>query len=228
MKIVVSCLLLLISMGTLQAQKTFEGTVTYAYEVKGENAEMMAAMIPQKMVIKYGKKGMITYMEGGMMAAMMGKIVLDGVNNETFVVKEAEKAVYLMKPEDMEEVEEPQVDQMIKQDEEAEILGYRCTKYQMVTAQEGMKTTQYIWVTDDLKTPDFKLPGMKNFGGGVLSGGKLPGFPMRVEVAITNMDATVVMTASELDPVKVDNKEFLRPKDYVVKDFSELLGSGNR
>ncbi len=228
MKIPVLGLLLFISITTIYAQKTFEGTVTYSYTIKGENAGMMASFMPEKMIMIYDKKGMITSMEGGMLANMMGKIVVDAVNNEAFVVKEAEKTVYLMKQEDMDNVEEPQVKEMVKQEGEEDILGYRCHRYKMVTEAEGAETVQHIWVTNELKTPDLKLPGLGNMAGGVLSGNKLPGFPMQIEVAIANMDATMIMTATEIDLKRVDKQVFLRPKDFTVKDFSELLGSGNR
>ena len=228
MKIPVFGFLLLISIFPLHAQKTFEGTITYTYAVEGDNAEMMVAFMPDKMVMTYGKKGMITSIEGGMLGNMMGKVVVDAVNNEAFVVKEAEKAVYLMKPEDMEEVEEPQIKELVKQPEEEEILGYHCQRYKMVTEANGQETIQYAWVTKELKAPELKLPGLGSMAGGVLSGQKLPGFPMRIEVAIANMNANMIMTASEIDSQQVDDKAFLRPRDFTVKDFSELLGSGNR
>ncbi|MGA1583759.1 MAG: hypothetical protein ACO4CH_10950, partial [Saprospiraceae bacterium] len=61
-------------LNTAFAQRTFYGTVEYTYEITGPEAAMMAMMMPQKMVIQYGKSGMSTSMDGGMMSGMIGRI----------------------------------------------------------------------------------------------------------------------------------------------------------
>ena len=61
---------------------------------------MMKMMMPEKMVVVYGEEGVLTYMDGGMMGDMMGKVVVNTKTGESFVIKDAEKAVYVIEKED--------------------------------------------------------------------------------------------------------------------------------
>ena len=218
-------LLLACSATAISAQKTFYGTVEYAYEMQGEGAEMMAAFLPEKMVIKYGDKSMMTTMEGGMMGEMMGRIIVNGQTGESFVVKESEQAVYLMKEADIENAaEDMDASKPVKGEGTMEILGYSCQKYKLPIMQDGQETMQYIWITEALKAPQIDAPGMNQLNNGPLSSTNLPGFPLRVEVAIPQTGMMLTMMATKLDDTKVDATEFERPKDYEVKDFSEMMG----
>lgn len=221
-RIFIYLFLLLGSLSTLTAQDTFQGTVTYTYEVKGENAEMMQAMMPQKMVVKYGKKHMMTYMEGGMMAGMMGKIVVDTESGESFVIKDDEKAVYMMKKEDLEQAEQPKVNNSIEEGETKDILGYTCKKYKLSATQNGQEVTQYIWATEELKAPDLRTPGMQQMSNMGLAE-HVKGFPMEIEIAMPGMKTTMIMRVSELDDTKISASEFKRPEGYETKDFSEFM-----
>ncbi len=210
-------------------QKPFEGTVTYTYEVTGQNAEMMASMMPNKMIVKYSQEGMVTEMEGGMMAGMMGRIVVNSKKDEAFVVKEAEKAVYVMKPEDMKDAEQPDLSKNITETEETmEILGYTARKYKLDVHQGGMQTQQLLWLTDKLQAPEIKAPSFQQMGGNLMAGGQLPGFPLRVEISIPQTQATIIMTATDLNFDKVAPAEFEKPAGFTEKDFSQMMQMGNR
>lgn len=225
-KTFVSLLLLIGSFSLLSAQKTFEGTITYSYDVQGENAEMMKAMMPQKMLVVYGKQSMITQMEGGMMAAMMGRIVVNTENEEVFIVKDDEKTVYMMKKDDLNDAEKPDVQKVEKLEGKKEILGYKCEQYQLSTKQGEQEMSQIVWVTKDLKAPEFKIPGIQQMSNMIL-GDQAPGFPLQVEISMPGMNAKMIMTASDLDFTKPGKDLFVRPKDYEVKDFSEFMGGQN-
>ena len=220
--------LMLLALGstTLSAQKTFYGTVEYKYEMKGEGAEMMAAFMPEKMVVKYGEKSMMTFMEGGMMGNMMGKIIVNGESGENFVIKDGEQAVYMIETEEMEEQaasqETPKVEKL---NEKKDILEYACQRYKVTTMQEGEEMVQYIWVTDKLKAPEIKAPGANQMGGMVATS-DIPGFPMEVEVAVPETGMTLLLSVVKLDKTKVAASEFDRPKDYEVKDFAEMMQMG--
>ena len=223
------CLMLLaISAATLSAQKTFYGTVEYKYEMKGEGAEMMAAFMPEKMVVKYGEKSMMTFMEGGMMGDMMGKIIVNGESGENFVVKDDEQAVYMIKTEDIEEEtagqDKPRVEKL---KEQKDILGYACQRYKVTAMQDGEETVQHIWITDKLKAPEIKAPGAGQLGG-MVSTKDIPGFPMEVEVAVPQTGMTLLLSVTSLDKAKVAASEFERPKGYEVKDFSEMMQMGDK
>lgn len=223
-KSVIYLFLFLFAVVSAGAQKTFQGTVTYTYEVKGDNAEMMKSMMPQSMIIKYGDESMMTEMKGGMMASMMGKIIVNGKAGEAFVVQDAQKSIYVMKL-DEQQAEQTNVKEVSKMDEQKEILGYDCQRYKMIMTQNGQEMTQYMWVTEELKAPEIKAPGLQQMGGAMASG-KIPGFPMSTEVTIPGMNATMIMTVSDLNFDKVPANTFDRPEDYTVKDFEELMKMG--
>lgn len=223
-KSVIYLVLFLFAVVSAGAQKTFHGTVTYTYEVKGDNAEMMKSMMPQSMVIRYGDESMMTEMKGGMMSSMMGKIIVNGKAGEAFVVQDAQKSIYVMKLDEQQE-EQTNIKEVTKMDEQKEILGYDCQRYKMIMTQNGQEMTQYMWVTEELKAPEIKAPGLQQMGGAMASG-KIPGFPMSTEVTIPGMKATMIMTVSDLNFDKVPATAFDRPKDYEVKDFEELMKMG--
>ncbi|MCB0622098.1 MAG: DUF4412 domain-containing protein, partial [Saprospiraceae bacterium] len=208
---------------TVVGQSEFQGTVDYKFEINGEGAEFMALMMPQKMVVKYGKKSMMTYFVGGMMEAMVGKIVVDGQHDEVFIVKEDEETVYMMGPEDLEEGQEVSTPKEVVKEKETEtIMGYKCQKYKVVLAgEEGAEQVQYIWTTEKLKAPNFKAGSAGKFNMmGNLPEGAVPGFPLKVTtLADPSMDITVTMVASMIDEQSIPKEEFYRPKDYEVKEF---------
>lgn len=219
-------LLVFFSATTLSAQKTFQGTIEYKYEMKGEGAEMMAAFMPEKMVVKYGEKSMLTLMEGGMMGTMMGKIVVNGETGENFVVKDDEQAVYMIKTEDIEEEaagkEKPKIEKL---GEQKEILGYSAQRYKITTMQEGTEMVQYVWITEELKAPEVDSPAGNQMGG-MVSTEYIPGFPLEMEVAIPETGMTLLLAATNIDKTKVDASEFARPEDYEMKDFEEMMQMG--
>lgn len=218
------CLLALAQV-TMNAQKTMRGTVEYTYTVKGDNSEMMAGMLPERMVVVYGDNAMLTYMEGGMMASMVGKIIVN--NGESYIIKEDQKTVYQMSDEDMKNAEEQQKEQMGKvekiEGQTKEVKGYSCQLYEVGVNQNGQMAKQKIWVTDKLKAPEIKGSGATPMNQGLMGNMNVPGFPMEVEVDIPQGNMTMVLSVSEITMEKPDAAVFQKPKDYEVKPFSEMM-----
>lgn len=205
------------------AQKTVIGTVDYSYNLEGEGAEQIAGMMPQKMIIQYGKNGVTIEMQGGMMAGMMGKTVVNGKTNEVFVVKESEKAIYLMTEEEIKaEAEKADGTEIEKMDETREIGGYKCTKYTQTTVVQGMTMTQILWVTNELKAPDYEGDAFKGMAGQGNMNFDLKGFPMLVEVDMPGMPVKLELEVSNINFEKIPDSEFDKPEGYTVKDFSAL------
>lgn len=221
-------LLILISLFSLHlsAQKTFYGTLEYAYQIEGPEAEMMAMFMPQKMIMKYGKNGMSTHMEGGMMAGMMGRIVVNAKTGERFAVKDSEKTVYLMEEEDVEKSQDAMKNQQNKPellDGTETILGYTCKKYRLVNKSPEGDMEQFIWATEELKAPEIDMPQTDQMNS--LDFG-IEGLPLKVEIALPGTTSKMIMLATKLDDTAPDSSEFDRPKDYEVKPFSELAPMG--
>lgn len=218
--------MLLIAAQASQAQKTFYGTVEYDYQIQGENAEMMASFMPEKMVVKYGKAGILTTMEGGMMAAMMGKIVVNNNTGKAFVIKDDTKTVYIMSEEDMETGDTPTDPEITDLGETEEILGYTCKKYKMISETAGMKQEQYIWATNKLKIPEYKnLPKQDLTGSNLMAAG-LEGFPLKVEMAIPETEMTLTLLVTLLEEEKISDDLFEAPSDYEEKPYSEFMNMG--
>jgi hypothetical protein len=222
-------LLLAVSTLTLsQAQTTFKGTLEYSYKLnaEGEDAGMMAAFMPEKMITRYGDNQMATEMVGGMVANMMGRIIVS--NGQSYVVKDAEKTIFEMSEEDMEEGQEAfaNQDQAKKVDGETmDILGYTCHKYVLTMANDdGGKTEQVIWATDAFKAPQLSVPNQGNVSAtGFFGSTNIEGLPMRIEIATPGVDGGLIMEVIKLDEAPVDATHFERPDGYTVKPMSEMM-----
>ncbi len=223
----VLAILCLLALGqvTMQAQKTLRGTVEYTYTVKGDNSGMMSGMLPERMVVVYGDDAMLTYMEGGMMASMMGKIIVNG--GESYIVKEDQKTIYEMSEEDINSAEEQQKEQMGKAEkvegQTKEIKGYPCQLYEVEVNQNGQTGKQKIWVTEKLKAPEIKGSGASAMNQGLMGANNVPGFPMEVEVEIPQANMTMVLSVNEITLEKPDPAIFKKPEGFEVKPFSEMM-----
>jgi hypothetical protein len=224
-KIQFTLLLCFASFVALQAQKPFQGTIKYAYEVEGEGAEQMKAFMPDGMVIKYGDNKMSTEISGGLVAAMMGRIIVN--DGEAYVVKDSDQTVYVMDDEDMEgakDAVENQPKATKVAGETKEILGYTCTKYLLTMEQEGQKMEQVIWATDAFKAPNMKMPNQQgSMGSGILSMGGIDGMPMQVDIGLADMPITMVLKVIEMEEGKVPDNAFEKPAGYAEKPFSEMM-----
>ena len=225
MKKILLALSLLLSVSSLIfSQQVFKGMVEYSYQLKGEGSEMMALMMPEKMVVKYGDNRMMTFMKGGMMADMMGTVVVNGETGENFVRKDNEQAVYFIPEEEIEkQASRSQKPQVEKMEEEKEIMGYRARKYKLTSIEDGKEFTQYIWTTDELAVPEIKNAGLNQMGG-VMSSSAVPGFPLLVESSIPQTNVTLLLEVQKIEKGKVADSEFVRPTDYELKPFSEMTG----
>ncbi len=230
MRILFALLLTSSTWGLIQAQEAFKGTIEYSYQLEaegdGEEAEMMASFMPEKMITRYGDNQMATEMEGGMVASMMGRIIVN--NGQSYVVKDAEKTIFEMSEEDMEEGKEQFENQDAAEQvagETMEILGYTCQKYVLaMDAGEGGKVEQVIWATDAFKAPQLSIPNQGSVPtAGFMGGFSIEGLPLRVEIGTPEIKGALVMEAINLDNTPVEASYFERPEGYTVKPFSEMM-----
>jgi len=222
-RIIISLVAVMMVIPAIHAQKTIIGTVDYKYTLKGEGAAQMAGMMPEKMMMTYGKNGMSVEMTGGMMSSAMGKTIVNGNTGEVFIVKDSEKTIYLMNSEEIKtEAEKVDDTEIEKQEETREIQGYKCQKYIQTTVVQGMNMTQVLWITKDLKTPDYEGEAFKAMAGQGNMSYEIEGFPMLMEIGVPGMPMTVELEVSNIEFKKVDESSFEKPEGYTVKDFSEL------
>jgi len=206
------------------SQKTVIGTVDYAYKFAGESAQQMAGMMPEKMVIKYGKSGMALEMHGGMMSAAMGKTVVNGKTGEAFIINDAQKTVYLMSEETIKtEAAKAEQATVEKFDDTREIMGYTCQKQVQTVTVQGMTMSQVFWVAKDLKVPDYEGEAFKGMAGQGAMSFKIDGFPLLIEVDMPGMAAKLQLEVSNIKFEDIPDSTFERPEDYVVRDFTEMM-----
>ncbi|MDA3822431.1 MAG: DUF4412 domain-containing protein [Bacteroidales bacterium] len=222
-KTIVIILIAFLAFPTIQAQKTVIGTVDYSYKMLGEGAESLAGMMPNKMIIKYGENGLVMEMDGGMMATAMGKTVVNGLTGEAFMVKDAEKTIYLMSDEDIEEAAAKNGEPVIeKLNESKKILGYKCNKYKYINVVEGASITQMLWVTDELVAPEYKAEAFKGMAGKGAMNFDVDGFPMLIEIEIPGAPMTLELEVTNIKFGKLNKSEFEKPSGYTTKSFSEM------
>jgi|AntRauTorckE5430_2_1112549.scaffolds.fasta_scaffold06609_4 hypothetical protein len=222
-------LLLAVTTSTLSwAQEAFKGTLEYSYQLnaEGEEAGMMAAFMPEKMIIRYGDNQMATEMIGGMVADMMGRIIVN--NGKSYVVNDAKKTIFEMSEEDMEEGQEQLENQEPARKiagETMEVLGYTCHKYVLTIANDdGGKTEQVIWATDAFKAPQLSMPSQGSAPSiGFIGSGGVEGLPMRIEIATPGVEGGLIMEVIKLDNTSVEGSSFERPEGYAVKPISEMM-----
>ena len=201
------------------AQKTFEGTISYSYKMTGENADQMQAFIPEGMDLTVSKKGMIVEMKGGMMQAMMGKILT--TKKGAFMIKDSEQTIYEMDISE-EETKDAAPESVEKQDETEQIMGYTCQKYKTVSSNGDLgKQVTYIWATEE-----FEFPEIKNVKG--VQSVDVKGVPgVALKTMSTVMGVTVILEAVEINEEKPDKNLFKLPKSYDRKKFDpEAMGAG--
>lgn len=203
------------------AQKVFQGTLEFSYEVRGEGAEMMATFMPEKLSLKVGDNVMVMQMHGGMMAAMMGRIVNTGY--EAYTILDEEKIVYEMRKDDLGGDAGSTPDYKLIPNEQKQILGYSCKLYRHTSVDEdGSETTTDTWVTDQLRIARMKGPLTTDSGmmGNIPT--SIDGVPLEVRSTVPGMNYEIVMTAVKLSEGDISPSEYQKPDGYSVESFTEF------
>ena len=221
-------LALLLMTGSAFAQKPFEGTLTFDFKFLGEGADQIAAFAPTAMVYQVRGSDMTLEIQGGMMAAMMGKILINGKTEETYMIKDAEQTAYriVQSEEDKAEEKTEIASKVTKEDEIITIMGYKCQKYKVVIDAQGEEVTSYVWATEELKiTPPKKTDGMVK---GSLNMKDVPGIPLKKMTTLNmgGMSITQVETLKKIDTEKLPKNAFDIPAGYKVEDMDPATMMG--
>ena len=205
-------------MGSSFGQSYFEGKIVYNISLEGENAEMMASMMPQQ--FQYLVKGnqLKFSMVGGMMQDMMGDFLINTDEGSGYMVQHSMKKAYKMDPPTEEDLNNPAMTPNIeKQGEKATIAGYSCEKYLVTMNSDAGAIQQEIWATDAIKLKRPKLPAAGSANTIFFEG--LEAFPLRIITEMPMGLGKMTMEAGEVAPGSVDSKVFELPSDYAVEKF---------
>lgn len=213
MKQVTIALIALIFALPAQAQKKFEGSVTYGIEYKDLPAEMaaMEAMLPDEMTIRIkGDRSRIEQSMGMGMSQIVisdaktesGILLMDMMGKKTAI--EMSKAE-LEKMDDKKKKDRPKIEYL---DGSKKIAGYNCKQARILTGASGSIEVYY--------TEDLPSSAHKEFEG-------LKGFPL--EYSVSNGPMNMKMTASKVVKEKLDKGMFEIPEGYEKQTFDDFQKS---
>lgn len=206
------------------AQKPFEGTIKYTSKYLGEGADQLAAFAASGSTIRVRGNEMTYEVEGGLAAAMMGKMVIKPSENTLYIIKNSEQKVYKIKTDGDDNSEEESGPTVVKENETIKIQGLKCQKYKVTLETDQGDVTQFIWATDEYELSLKK----KNRASDALTVQGIKGIAMK-KMTIMNMmgaEITVTETVSEFSTEKPDKKEFDIPSSYEVEEttMEEFMG----
>lgn len=226
MKNILLIVLLNISLLTTAAAQNFEGTIVLSLDYVGDGIEMMKSMAPNQQTYQFRDGDMRMGMSGGMAAMMGGDFIRKGKEEQTYMLKPAQKKAYLIKaPKEAtdEEVEKPDIE---RTGEYIDILGYKCEKVKI----KSPAGAQLFWVTKDIAPKVSKSKSAKGPGSNSITEmfNELGGFPLKTQMVQEQMGMrfTIISEAIEVDTEAPDKSFFEIPKDYEVEevDPKELMG----
>jgi hypothetical protein len=207
---------------SLNAQN-FTGTITYDIKVTGPMAEQVKGMIQEKQIVKIKGNNMRQTVKGGMMAQMMGDIIILGDKKEVYILQASEKkALKISTEENKDEGPKPKIKKL---DEVIDIAGYKCQKYSIEIENEqlGSTITEYVWATKDIQASSAKT-GL-NKGSSITMEG-IDGVVLKMVTDMTGM-FTLTMVATQIQKGDIPDSEFTIPKDYTIEKFNPAsLGIG--
>ncbi len=209
-----------------KAQDLFSGSILFDLTYEGDMVEMFSAMMPSTYALNFHESSMSFEMSGGM-AAMLGgtRFITDNTKGVTYMLNDKEKVAYEIKHDSYQKQMNKETlskSEIKKLEEQLEIAGYQCQKYEVVMkGEEGSTATQYMWVTSELQVTQ---PGQYNIGNmpnSFINSEEIDGFPLKIisEIASQGVSFTMTMTASEVTAKTFSNSDFTIPKGYEVKPF---------
>ncbi|MBA4303271.1 MAG: hypothetical protein C0424_03490 [Sphingobacteriaceae bacterium] len=214
-------LVFLTSLAFAQSKKNFEGTILFSFEVSGggQEMEMAKAFMPTGYVFKIKGENSRMSIQGGMMAAMMGDVVVNAAKDQVYMVNDANKSAMLMPKEEGKAADEAGKYDVQKGADKRSIAGFSCEHY-VVKSKEGELLAEY-WVTDEIaiKAPKGKSSASSPIGQSGSYG--ISGFPLRVQMS--QMGMLITMEAKEVKKEKLANSLFEVPKDYTLSDFNPAM-----
>lgn len=197
------------------AQKPFEGKITYDITLSGEGAEMMSAFMFNSYEYYFSDNKVRLSMGGGM-AFMFGDFIVNDATKKSYMIMDEEETAYDMSNMEDEEVEDTlNLPEIIKLDGTEKIMGYTCSKYKMTVVDDSTTMVMYYWVSKDLSPGSRKKVGTTNS----LYVDGIEGFPLKIVSEFDGIVMTQVVT--EISKEKLDDSLFEVPAGYEVKDFSE-------
>lgn len=204
-----------------KAQTPFEGEIvfeiTYSGETEtGEIAERMTNFLPTGYLYKMKGTNMLFKMEGGMMAFMLGEVLILGGEGKGYLLKPDEKLAYEFKSEQSGEVVKPTV---TATGETEDIFGYPCKIYKVesVDGATGKKMEMRCWVTESISIGLGSAAQNGRAGNLMIDG--VNGFILKTTANMMGMTMTNEVKRIEAKPLSASLFEV--PYNFEIKDASK-------
>lgn len=199
------------------AQTTFNGTVTFAVELKGDMVDMLKSMMPNKQIYYYSDGNFRMETSGGM-ASGQGDVLYQAKTGKTYILNTVRKRAQEMTNDGSDAAKNSDV-QVTETGETADILGYKCDKYKVVIKTKDGEMVQYIWATKELQP--VKPKDASNIEAISAITDKIKGMPLKIEMEISQMGLSfsMITTATNIENKKPSADLFVIPPDYTVEAF---------
>lgn len=201
-KIILAVALVCSTIGFSQ-DKVNEGIVTTKQTMSSDNEQMnmQLAMMGEVMTITYFK-GDKSRSETSSPMAGNTIAVMDAGANKMLVMMDNPMMGKKYTTNDMSPSEEDLKDVTItKSTETKTVLGYSCSRYDVVMKKQGVEVEMALYTTDKLSTKSQQVAGLGN---------KIAGFPLYSELKMNQMGAEIIikMEATELKNEAVSDDKF--------------------
>lgn len=219
MKKLIFVLVLALNLSVFAQEKLTEGVVISKQTMSSDNEQVQAqlAMVGEIASTTYFK-GNKTRTETFNLMSGNSTTIMNAESNEMMVAMDNQMVgkKYMMKSIDPESEDMKDV-KIEKGDETREILGYTCQEYNLITTKDGTEVNMDIYVTDKISAMSNQVTQL---------GAKLPGYPMYMEMNVSQMGMSMKIT-SEVTEVKkesvADDKfDMTPPEGYEKTD--KLMG----
>lgn len=228
MKKPIICLGLLLLFSSLvyaQSKKGLEGSIIFNFQATGGGPEFETARLfmPTGYVFKVKGASMRMSMQGGMVAAMVGDLIVNAKTNEQYMVMPATKTAMRLPQDEAIKPGAGQADFAVTEGGDArKIQGYDCFHY-IIELKDQPGASIELWLTEEIQ---LKIPRKSNTSP-LAQVGKygLNGFPLRMLMLQEGIQVSI--EAIEIVREPLDDRLFEVPKGYTVTDFNrESLDMG--
>ena len=205
---------------SLEAQKVFTGSIEYSVSYNGNNIDpMVKQFLPYSFFVTYGYN-MMKIVELSTQGNQ--SIIIDGDNNMTYVLIEIMGQKFIIKePINPTDSCSKMGTRTEKTDITKNIAGYTCTRENTYTVVGDVSDTSYVYICKELVNPINEYSGIT-----FTNHNEAEGIALENSVNISQMNISMIITATKIDRHKVKKSFFDIPSGYKEISKEELQNMG--
>jgi hypothetical protein len=173
----------------------------------------LSSLAPSGFTIKIKDDNALTKIEGGMFAS---EILFLKAKDQSYSLDRQNKTYSIINPPTdngtgASAKKDPEV-KVTKTNETAKILNYNTTKYIVEVDNNGNKTIQNVWATNEIKDFDLKSLSKQKMGRNRMYFDKIDGVPLKIQM--NTAEANMEMQVTEIKKETLAAADFTIPADY--------------